>query len=157
MVLIIDKAIGMGFLKMEWTDEKCNLLSKWREFDTQREKGILTFLRNGGWWDVVFKVLCEGAPLPCINWGQGKGWSLSSGGKTEVFQPIALYYRPSELSVGNGIQSRIPATANKWPSDGGATQTCSNQPKMFLVRKYWWPLHLLLLSSTFVWEESSSK
>ena len=106
---------------------------------------------------MVLKVLCEGAPLPCINWGQGKGWSLSYGGKTEVFQPIALHYRLSELSVGNGIQNRIPATANKWPSDGGATQTCSNQPKMFLVWKYWWPPHLLLLSSTFFWEESSSK
>ena len=40
MVLITDKSIGMGFLKMEWTDEKCNLKSKWREFDTQWEKGF---------------------------------------------------------------------------------------------------------------------
>ena len=40
MVLLIDKSIGMGFLKMEWTDEKCNLKSKWREFDTQWEKGF---------------------------------------------------------------------------------------------------------------------
>ena len=60
MVSIIDKSTGRGFLKMEWTDEKCNLKSKWREFDKQRQKGILTSLRNGGWWDVVLKVLGEG-------------------------------------------------------------------------------------------------
>ena len=61
VVLISDKSIGMGFLKMGWTDEKCNLKSKWREFDKQRQKGISTSLRNGGWWDVVLKVLCGGA------------------------------------------------------------------------------------------------
>lgn len=76
MVLITDKSIGMGFLKMEWTDEKCNL--KWREFDTQREKGILTFLRNGGWWDVVLKVLCERAhslhQLRTGKWMGSKFW-----------------------------------------------------------------------------------
>ena len=116
VVLIIDELIGMGFLKMEWTDANFNLKSKWREFHTQREKGILPFLRNAGWWDVVIKVLCERA-TPCINWGQGKGWSLSSGGKTEVFQPTDLHYRQSELSVGNGNPNRIPATAielTKW-------------------------------------------
>ena len=47
----------------------------------------------------------SGAPA-----GPDKG-SLSSGGKTEVFQPTALHYRQSELSVGNSIQNRIPATA----------------------------------------------
>ena len=60
---------------------------------------------------MVLKILCEVVPLPCSNRGQGKGRSLSSGGKKEVFQPTALHYRQSELSVGNGIQNRRPATA----------------------------------------------
>ena len=110
MVLITDKSIGMRFLKMEWTDEKCNLKSKWREFDTQWEKGFLLF-----WGMVVGEMWCSRfyvkEPTPCINWGQGNGWGLSSGGKTEVFQPTALHYGQSELSAGNIIQNRIPGTA----------------------------------------------
>lgn len=51
----------MGVLKMEWMDEEFKLKSK---SDTQREKEVLIFLRNGDWWDVALKVLWERAPTP---------------------------------------------------------------------------------------------
>ena len=120
MMLITDKSIGMRFLKMEWTDEKCNLKSKWREFDTQWEKvfSLLWGLVVGEMWCSRFYVK---ELTPCISWGQGNGWSLSSGGKTEVFQPTALHYGQSELSAGNSIQNRIPGTAiqmtQRWRSN----------------------------------------
>lgn len=51
------------------------------------------------------------SPLPASTEDREMDGVLSSGGKTEVFQPTALHYGQSELSAGNIIQNRIPGTA----------------------------------------------
>lgn len=113
MVLITDKSIGMRFT-WKWSGQMRNViwsLSEGSLIHSGRRR-VFTFLRNGGWWDVVLKVLCEKAhSLHQLRTGSLDG-VLSSGGKTEVFQPhSSSLWTEARALCRQQYQNRIPGTA----------------------------------------------